>query len=706
MLKFLTRKNRPGKLVLPDDVELLAYLDGQLSPERRAEIEKLQTGSWEVRLGLAELARDIETYTEATSHLAPGHVPPFEDFWKGASVEAARLHGTQRERSSSLSRQVPQRNPTRLPGGFRGLLQWRLPSAGLAVTAAILVVALLVRISSTPTVSAKELLQRSMLAEDRKIRQVSAPVVYQKLTVRRTSAVSAREETATWEVWNDPGKRRFTQRVEGARGSHAVALRPAASVPHGSEALSQRETSNAALTSASESTKMSLKAPAMPLVLAELEAVFQVNQMDPARPLSVAAFEAWHGRVGGQTAEVTQGKAPDGAAAFVIAATALKGSSASNSILKNELIVRAEDWHPVEQRLKVQGTNGIQTYQVTESAFQVLSLSTLDASIFADFLPPPPTIVSVKAPAATPEEPSTLGRLSSVEVAVHYALHQAKACLGESIDVVSTPSGKVEVRGLVTSAERKKALLTALREIPLANLNIETIEEATRTDSFASQRTAHEGPDASSGPPVESTITVRPHRLPIQDQLKRHFASHANANVKIAELSTEAVSLSRAALSDAWALRNLAEEFGPIRTSNLGLQSKWLVEVMIRDHVRSLRVHLSRSQSLLEPVLHSFANETTAPSEPPASSGSPSLRDTPWTVQTMRIFTNIEQIDHLSNGLFAGAELPTDDAEQAARQLLSSLAAVINSFGNLERKIGSDFSGNPSQLSLQDRQER
>ena len=83
MLRFWKKRTRLGKLDLPDDVELLSYLDGEVAPERHAEIEILKEESWEIRLRLAELHRDIETYTEATSQLVPEDVPPFEEFWKG-----------------------------------------------------------------------------------------------------------------------------------------------------------------------------------------------------------------------------------------------------------------------------------------------------------------------------------------------------------------------------------------------------------------------------------------------------------------------------------------------------------------------------------------------------------------------------------------------------------------------------------------------
>jgi len=705
MSRLWKRRTQPGRLSPPDDTELLAYLDGQLHTERHAEIEKMLAESWEIRLQLAELGRDIETYTQATSELVSHEVPPFEDFWKGAPAESAALHLSKEEVRAGSSPQTSQSSrPQVFPPWLRMLTQLRLPSVSLALVAAILLIVTLVfvvRMNWAPPVSAKEVLRRSMSAEDQRVREVSVPVIYQKLKVRRSSALSKREESVTWEIWSDPGNRRFRQRIADARDSRFVADedRP------GYELVPQGGPAPELVRSARAIAEGNPESPALPPVLTELETIYRANQIDQRRPLSVAGFEAWRRLANRQTEEVTKTKTPDGAAAFLVAATA-KGPGVPNSIVRNELVVRAEDWHPVEQRLRVQAADGIENYQVTESAFQVVALSRLDASIFAEFSPPPPTIAGAMPPIAASAESPNSANVLAAEIEAQYALHRVKACMGESIEILPTPSGKIEVRGLVDSPKRKEEVLTALRGVPFVSLNLQSLEEATNARSVGRPGSARGKPGSSTSSTAESTITVPPARLAIEAQLERYFASRGgSANLRIAEVSTEAVSLSRVALSDAWALRHLAETFGPARTSQLRVQSKWLLEVMLRDHIRSLQTQLSRSQTLLEPILSSLANRTTAANEALPTPAATSASVPAWNIGAAGIFTDTEQIDRLTNGLFAGGDLPDDNPEQAIHQLLASFAASSNRFRDLESSMGFEFSGNPNQLSVRQRQE-
>ena len=68
-----------------------------------------------------------------------------------------------------------------------------------------------------------------------------------------------------------------------------------------------------------------------------------------------------------------------------------------NGIVKAELIVRTKDWHPVQKRLEVRGENETRSYELTETAFEVLSLNTLGSSIFEDLSPSSPQEPIVQA---------------------------------------------------------------------------------------------------------------------------------------------------------------------------------------------------------------------------------------------------------------------------------------------------------------------
>jgi hypothetical protein len=720
MLRFWRRKSRLGSIDQPDDVELLSYLDGQLVPERHAEIEKLKGESWEIRLRLAELKRDIETYTEATRHLVPDEIPPFGEFWKGVPIETPSPHQAEQGSASSANRKTGQEN-----NGFSfsrrlGWL-WPVPLPSARLTAAlvllfVVVVVFVIRISLAPPVSAKELMKLTIRAEEQRIHVVTAPVIYQKLRVHRKSQGPGDEDTATWEIWNDATNRRFRQRVEDTGGLPSVSPQGKDVIPSGQPHSRSEGSPEVSQTVSTASTMQgSSDESALPSVLRELGQIYSANRMDQRRPLSPAAFQAWQSHIPNRTDKVTEEEMTEGYRAFVLTSEAA-GPFPLRAIVRGELVVRSTDWHPVEQRLKVQGTQGVQDYQVTESAFQVLALNALDPAVFAGFSPPLPPESMVSAPSASLSELPNPADLLTAEIEAHYAIHRAKACLGESIEVVPNPKGKIEVRGLAASAEQKEDLQTELRKVPFVSLKIQTIAEAMKAGSLPGPPPGQSKANAPSGASSEPTITVQPPQLPIQEQLERYIVKkqsaasadgNLNVSLKIAELSTEAVSQSRWVLSNAWALRRLAEGFGPARAQNMRIHSKRLLEAMVRDHVQAIQTHLGHSQSLLGPIL-SFCLEGPAPSvssKPVESPDQPPLAGSNWADRSLLIFRDAEQMDFLTNGLFTGAELPTNGAQQAARDLLSIYDAMASRCQSLERMVAKDLSGNLSQLSMQEQVE-
>src|SRR5262249_58276894 len=48
------------------------------------------------------------------------------------------------------------------------------------------------------------------------------------------------------------------------------------------------------------------------------------------------------------------------------------------------LVVRARDWHPLEQRLRIRREGGEWEYRLAETAFEVINAETLHPSFFTD----------------------------------------------------------------------------------------------------------------------------------------------------------------------------------------------------------------------------------------------------------------------------------------------------------------------------------
>jgi hypothetical protein len=377
--------------------------------------------------------------------------------------------------------------------------------------------------------------------------------------------------------------------------------------------------------------------------------------------------------------------------------------------------------HPVEERLRVQGESGSQDYRVIETAFSILALDTPTPSIFADLTPPVPTLPALPLAQTLRSSPTpSAAELLTSEIETFYALHRLKACLGEPVEVVPNGTGSIEVRGLTESRERKEEIGAALEGIPLLTTKIQTVEEATVSAPLSPE----DGMDSKAAlepTPSQkfSEVAVQSKRLPIQDQLETYLAKlkavsgrqeaagreDTSTRERIAELSTRAVSFSDSLLAEAWALRRLAERYGEWRAQNLRPATRWLVEVMLRDHLNELSAQLNGYLSLTRPMLSQAGREDQAESIPnqQEESSSPKSAKSDWATSSLLVFSKVEQAARLTNYLFAGANFPEEPTSDTSSNLLTSLHGLDSDIENLEVEIAREFSARHDLLTPKDR---
>jgi len=679
MLRFWKKKASPVRLELPDEGELIAYLDGQLDRGRHAQIERLLEQSWELRVRLTAVERDVETYVEATSYRTPSEIPPFERIWKGGPVSASSPH-----------MKPAIKGPSTLLAFVNGLsARFGFLSAKFAVVvaASILSIFFLVRLSSVSPVSAHELLLRTEQAEAHRARQFLQPVIYQKLQVRRSPSPPLREQSVRWEVWWDPENDRCRQRVEDELGHRWV-------------------DGEAEINSVGNPSD---HVPSLPPIVAELKQVFEKNRMDVRRPLSPASFQSWRKSTQSKSEKVVEAVLPEGDLAFRIQ-TEVTGPSSLNDIVRADFTVRKKDWHPLRQLCQVQnGTESI-SYELNEIAYNVLALKTLPPSVFPDHLQGPLPRTVAPHLATGPSGPaSTETQLALTEIEALYAVHRVGGCLGEPVEILKVSHDRVEVRGVVATTGRREELLAALRGIPLLTAKLRTIQEAVAetSSSSASEDEDQEGKTAA--------VVVETNRLPIQTELEQYFrkltgngspeprpgqAKAVDVHQKVAEFSDEATSLARSLLAEAWALRRLAERFAGSSAERLRPQSLWLLEVMLRDHLAGFEAHSSQVRSLVEPVLIPLSEHLGSVKSQLKSSnlGSTEPEEHAWQKATLEVFREAEQVHGYVLSLFAGAtpsssaELDQGSSGPMVSELLSALSRLEGQAETVQARVALAFS--------------
>ncbi len=630
----------------PSLEELMLHLDGELGAKN--DRVGIHTKScWSCRMRLEKIDHTISEFMEARNASFAGPPAfPTETLRKFK----ARLDGLESECGSPNLFSDVTREWTQ--GLFASRSSIRL---AIVLTSLVLIVAIFFRLNLTQPVSAKEVLFQVRQAEVRQMMQVPAPVIYEKLKLRRS--FGKRLETVTWEIWNDIRNDRLRQRVNATPAD-------------------------------------------VPSLLEDFGEVFRNHQADPGRPLSPNNYEVWRDSIPQASEEVLEGTLSNGDKATILRVSG-HGPFPPNGIVGAEFTVRAADWHPVGQRLLVQQRDEVVDYSLGELAFDVMALSAVPASIFADPALAPmrisrapfrrlmPVPVHVEVWPSEADLLPTEADLTAAEVEARYALHSVRACMGRPI-AVRVGIGRIEVDGVVDSDERKAEVLLALRGIPLVAAGIRSLAEA---------------PENPVGDGVPATFdrqadagTPKP-KLAIEDWLKKYFSAakcagsqSACVQEEIAGLSRKALARSEAAQAQAWALRRLVEWEPFLKRDELRTSTRRLLEMMVREHMDALRNELKQSQALLKPILSSLIAGDSSGKEkqrvPVADQHGESLSDS-----LLHFCAVVEEAMNLTLGTFAETNRPVDQPEQAMKELSSKLDGLNAEFPDLQAYIDGELSG-------------
>ena len=627
----------------PDESELLAFLDEELPPQRQAEIRQQLAADWELRAQLAKLERRVEQFVDATAAGQETDEPlPLDDWWQDFSQRLAATG----EKPVWQARMAMEWRLflARLAAWWPPEIRWRLAFGATASLIVVATLALFVWRAERP-VSAQEFLQRTTQAEAASLRSVGEPVIYRKIQLKRSDS----PEAVLWESWNDARHKQFRQRVADQQGLRFLR--------------------------ANEKTTSAL--------ITELEPILRANHFDPQQPLSPVAFAAWRKAIQTQTETVVaQGQE------FKLT-TVARPPFAVNAIAEASLVVRRSDWHAVALHLKVQGENELREYELSELAYEVLPLQAL--TVFADLPPPPmpppmpppvptvtpnvsllPTVV-VASPAPTLALPG-LAALQSAEVDALYALHQAKADLGEQLEVVREDGRQIVVRGLVQTATRKEELLQLLRRLPLVNPQILTLDEAVQQTQRTAVLPRNESVIATNETAVTSaaaTPTVNAFQQLLVERLGgRKGMSEAEreaVNARVTQFYNSVEADASAAMAEAWAMRRLQERFAT--TTDFEAASRHRLDEMLGNHTARLRQRVQSLQTWLRPQLVALAKDV--PTIAPVAEAT-----RPAKIQT--VFRAVEQVRHLTDQLIAG---------QAAASLSQTAQALLTAFARLDAAL-------------------
>jgi RNA polymerase sigma factor (sigma-70 family) len=279
--------------------------------------------------------------------------------------------------------------------------------------------------------------------------------------------------------------------------------------------------------------------------------------------------------------------------------------AAGNGLLKAELLLGRADLRAIEETLFVREGSEEREYHFTEATFERHSPATVAPRVFE----PEPELTGDTEAARrgdsarlsvsphVPIAPSPAVATPELEVEVLRCLSQAGADMGEEISVTRTPEGKLQVRGIVETAERKSEILRSLNSVTdstAISLEIETVAEALK----------RQPQDKLSGPVSVEKIQPTDNASPVQLELRRYFAlkGEGRADEQARRFSDQMIYRSSQAMRHAWALKRLLNQFSAeeLRTLAPEAKAKWLA--LVQTHAREFAQETRILRQQLQPI--------------------------------------------------------------------------------------------------------
>jgi len=403
--------------------------------------------------------------------------------------------------------------------------------------------------------------------------------------------------------------------------------------------------------------------------------------------LSAEDFAAWRSSLARRQEEVVRHRQAGGAEVLVIR-TRIDAPPSYEGLLESELVVRAADWIPVSRSFRIRKRGAIQEFRLTEVRFDSLAREAVPPGVLTARVVPPRQIVpsfgegAVRKPHPRPRRipPATLpARLADLEVSAQYAVHRAELCLPGTVQVIRA-GDTVRVEGIVDAKSQLDRLLGFL----------------PKNDSLVVQ--------VSSAAEVETELD-----LPAPDQPRRHLiqsqpsaierrvaqqetgttAPEVLSALQTLALSNDAVTESRSALMEAWAINRLTEAHPFSHGPELSPSAQRLLAMMLRDHVKMLRAHVRKMDLLVKPLLATQDGSPmpeTAPSlEPPSGSSlEATLNQGDWSEISAEVVRSMERVDSLIQNLFTGAHLAESDPKSIVAELSRRLPELRRELDEVE----------------------
>ena len=567
------------------DGVLLAHLDGELHGVARLRTAAHLRRCWECRGRLSEVEQQAEALARLTAAQA------VSDSGRSAEAKAAFLAW-----KGSFEKSLP-------PAGARRTHAWRWSLAGAAACAAIALFFLPGPTQRTQPVPTADEVLRGVRGFQSELRQKPG-AVHQVLSVDIVQTRPAvRRSAGRVETWSDRAGGRYASRWlhEGSTLKYAVWRRPG----------------HAPFVYASDGSRSG----------GDGVSLFDLSNGEvTVERLERGLFEWLRTHDWELAPDFSEAVSRDGSTLRVERLDSgmlrLRASRSGKAVRADfTLDLEAASFRPKLQVIRFETAERELELRVASNRLEVVPPGRVDAAVFAPDVPRIPGVPPVpplSRPVLAPPAPVRVAA-GETEMEVLYALHRARACVGENVEVSDVRCGAGRGQGYRSNEQRRAELAEAIRQ--------------------------------AGGDQVTVEIQIFEHGRP--GPLRNHPLLPRDGARVIDGLYIEALALMR-----------LAERRRP---EKITVRERELMDAMVRDHVAALSSGTRLARAEVEPALAPLAGRQPEP-------GFKAPEPDDWRAAAIAIFRTLDHADDLLD-LPEGAE-PADARRRQAAEVLSALAEL------------------------------
>jgi hypothetical protein len=364
----------------------------------------------------------------------------------------------------------------------------------------------------------------------------------------------------------------------------------------------------------------------------QLAGLFQAAHYDWNDPLSASAFAAWRDQLTRKHDEVVS--APN--------SYDIKTTTADSELVSATLTLRTTDLEPLQGRFEFRNREWVEMTELVDQ--QTTPASTVaGATGGLPRQPGVPSGPSLSIAAAVPE-PSSF----SEELQVAAALHQIGADLGEPIEI-SREGGQIVVSGSGIPSQRQLQIHGQLDRLPHVVVR------------FA------DPVFPASAPPVQSEPVARDAAGTEKTNRTARIEQRLGGRPQFERVSGQILDWTDAAMTRAYALRRLAQQFSPEAETTMSADERRSLHSMGIAHLDAFSKDSQAIATTLRPVLTGLGGA--------ASAAEARSEATSWQSASEGLLTAARRVETLT-AVVLGVSAPAGAYEAAPSQLLTALAEL------------------------------